>query len=31
VTTALRDVYGMDHLIQELGVAPKAAPRRTRR
>ncbi|HEY1073796.1 S46 family peptidase, partial [Brevundimonas sp.] len=31
VTTALRDVYGMDHLIQELGVAPKAAPRRARR
>lgn len=32
VTTALRDVYGMDHLIAELGVgAPKAAPRRTRR
>ena len=25
VTVALRDVYGMDHLIQELGVAPKAA------
>lgn len=31
VTTALRDVYGMDHLIQELGVAPKVAPRRARR
>ncbi|HAC00747.1 S46 family peptidase [Brevundimonas naejangsanensis] len=32
VTTALRDVYGMDHLIAELGVdAPKAAPRRARR
>ena len=31
VTTALRDVYGMDHLIAELGVdAPKAA-RRARR
>ena len=32
VTTALRDVYGMDLLIAELGVdAPKAAPRRARR
>jgi len=32
VTTALRDVYGMDHLIAELGAdAPKAAPRRARR
>ncbi len=32
VTTALRDVYGMDHLIAELGVdAPKAAPHRARR
>ncbi|MBN9480438.1 MAG: S46 family peptidase [Bordetella sp.] len=28
VTTALRDVYGMDHLIRELGVA---APRKARR
>ncbi|WP_415288947.1 S46 family peptidase [Brevundimonas sp. S1H14] len=32
VTTALRDVYGMDHLIAELGAdAPKAASRRARR
>nr|WP_314526554.1 S46 family peptidase [uncultured Brevundimonas sp.] len=36
VTVALRDVYGMDHLLAELGVAPaqtqrQAAPRRTRR
>ena len=31
VTAALRDVYGMDHLVQELGVAPKASPRRARR
>ena len=32
VTTALRDVYGMDHLITELGVAaPKAPARRARR
>ncbi|WP_278070368.1 S46 family peptidase [Brevundimonas sanguinis] len=32
VTTALRDVYGMDHLIAELGAdAPKVAPRRARR
>lgn len=32
VTTALRDVYGMDHLVQELGAAaPQTAHRRTRR
>lgn len=32
VTTALRDVYGMDHLVQELGAATNQTPaRRARR